>query len=612
MHPEVYSSILVIEPSPIAGPVRIGTRLQQQLANAPRSLVVGPDSLRPYVDVDRHGFRSWERIRRCPDASETETLFRFNSSVVTACNAVAKNWGTFLSFGFMAPHSEDLPYLTAGIRGELQDLPPRCPVHFFEPTGSLHTIVALESARLMGFSIHQRWGLPTELLSYVRNSAKKLRVLADAIRNGISLAAIPLQPAKDDKKRNPPPTVLLFFLRRRLLAYWENVTPFLAPSLQPLLVSSEGDLSLFSYATPLSKLALLVKGLGITLLGWPKVSRQVRESSEMFSGVPVGRATIASVRSIWFSRGCLLPMIAACAERMHERDAPVLGASLEPTETSKVLEHSFRSRGKPWVTYMPIDDGIPLTRSLWSAHLRGTNVAAVNQSVATLLNGHMVGNTLFLSSDLSPNRDKLKSRIGAKLGISENRKWVLLLSRHISPDLTVQEKERLYRWARAGADILDGELIAKCHPHESAQRTRTEAKRWDSEPSACVGDNDIPLRDLCAAADLVVSLPSSSAPMEALAVGTPVVIVDWPEISHGLARPPEGVVMNNSFVESGACRAVSSAEEMAALARSLLKGAAPEKNPASISFWERFNGPADGQAPQRMANYLIQTWKKSL
>jgi CDP-glycerol glycerophosphotransferase (TagB/SpsB family) len=208
----------------------------------------------------------------------------------------------------------------------------------------------------------------------------------------------------------------------------------------------------------------------------------------------------------------------------------------------------------------------------------------------------VVGDPRF-DSIFTKDRDVLRREFCAKYNLDSEKPIVVMASKYISTNFTLQEKETLYRLTKTAFENLPGyQWIVKAHPNENKELLREQIAQWGAAPQAILQNVDIVQLFGIADAALMVT---SMAGLEAMILKVPVV-----------AFQPDEKDLDKSniipYIGSGTAWRARNAEEISRGLKTLVEDAAVREEQVSnaFAFASHYIRPPDGKSADRILSLL--------
>ncbi|MDZ4169816.1 MAG: hypothetical protein U1E26_09190 [Coriobacteriia bacterium] len=193
-----------------------------------------------------------------------------------------------------------------------------------------------------------------------------------------------------------------------------------------------------------------------------------------------------------------------------------------------------------------------------------------------------------------PRREDVLASLG--LNATEPRRLVTFAANYTSHRLSGSSMERAFgALIGALASMPEALLVVKLHPQGAGRELPYErVLARNPELAHAIAPRDSRLIDLIAISD-VVTVHVSSVGFEAAAMGKPLVVIN-----------PDDGIQEVPFVREGIGREGRSAVEVRQLLDDAFAGRFGGPDPGQLArFNERYNGPLDGRATERLADAIM-------
>ncbi|MGE3261165.1 MAG: hypothetical protein AB7K68_05255 [Bacteriovoracia bacterium] len=587
--------------------------------------VLGPAALKEVAVSLGYQAIAWPELRLLAScyAEDFREFSDFNDAAIKILEMDASAWEggisipRALSYRFISPHGEDLPYFISGIRNFLQKNPivslnlagrgyfcelllaasagtagTRVPVSPASIISALPLIALEECAKIYG-------DVKRALRHFSRRFVHISRRDLSSFRGGVIFGM-----GKERVYHYARPTMRALEKKgTKAIA----LQPFFSVRLAPEVVNLEDLLAEF----PLKRDYFSLHGKLARL--WRAKRTLIQALTHEYEGVNIAKFHAAAMREIWFDEAAIAALTARYIDRAISKIAPVAFVFTDPLELPYISADTARRLKIPAFYDQQIMDGYNSSATLVENHIRGMGdfYAALTpwfidrweaKGIAKRSSSLNAGSVLFERVFDEKSKQAAEKSVRQKLGLDPQKPIFLFLSRAVSFTLGWEDKKWILRECEAAAKTCGAQMVIKGHPFEDRALLEDQARRYCVGAKVVIGE--VPLDLLCAAADVVVGTPGSTANLEVNFTRTPLAI-GGSETAFA-AFDMEGGRFAYQRYKSGVC-VVTGGDLGQEIGRLHGDPVYREKWIAhGQKFAERVVGQLDGKANERLAEFILK------
>jgi hypothetical protein len=613
---------LVFHPAFRLVAARVAKRLRRELASD--DVVICCPFFAATLQAGNARIILWDELR-LEATCQKEDLSEFHAFNDAAIRILEKNSASFvngisvpraLSYGFIASHSEDLPFLISGIENILSTIRPQMIVQY---AGGDQSRLVADVSNQLGIRAERRPSIALRLIQ----SIVKFDARFERLRCRRSLRRR-LQARSGERLSHIPTDILLLMEKSRGIIYLKDVQESLGSDLSKMVTGippqdrdpgvPEG---ITDYFTPRELRELVAKHETRLTEVWRENKPRLAAIETKFRGVRIADYHLPEMERVWQERALKTALLADLSRPFLRRVKPRCILTVDPLETSFCLSEAARSLGIPIFLYFGIYDGLITTASLWERHLGYFDHVLVNSP----WQGERIAQSPSLNKipvdvvgDIGAkrisvtDREAQRSKVFKALRLDLHRKVVLVLLRPISSTFRKEERARMLENCHVYARKCGAQIIVKGHPYDD--RHELESACTELGLAVPIVINEFKLPELLPAADLAVNTPASSTTLACIYAGVPAIIFG----RRTLIQQMDQLSPYYAYCGSGAARCFGMEESFESEFRELLssENAREQLRERSAAFVERIFGPTDGKSHQRIADFLVARAKSVL
>lgn len=573
--------------------------------------ILVPDAARQCIAPSELSSLSWSEIKRFAECQneELEDFIEFQRAAARVFEERRRedleiSTSQALLYGFLASHSEDLPFWISGLHKVLSERNIQAVV--LPQSKEFFPRLVQQVAEAKGVNLV--WSPPGlfRVLDFIETGygfLREVRAMLSHLLDGRRLRAV-----------GNSGSVLVVLGKERS---WRFARPagdaLLAQNISYSVVSPNNLVFPWRELGGLPALARAGMRWIVLWRWWRQAEPLVRALPHKYKGVAIGEFHVAQMKPVWFSRGPVIRAIIEDGEKILR--AATLRALLivDPIEMSVIFGRMARKRGIPVVAYYSAYNGCSSTATLWEEGLDGAAdvYATVNQWMANRLvekrgivtgKCHVVGDVIQALALDEANTSSM-NRLRDSFHLPADQKIVVFLSRPVSGTLRLEEKEWILRELGAACSSAGAALLVKAHPNENP--AALSDLMMACAPNAIgIIRSEFPLGAVIGAAHLVVGTPASSSNVDTAYLGVPLCLMGPRSVFDWL---DEGIELL-AFRKNRAAICVSPGDDVQGLLRQALEDVTIRSDLIRNAgrFVQSHFGANDGNAGKRLAGLVGQ------